>query len=850
MEELFSVCSDNDNVQMSKLLITPFNQSFDPVKTSYCSIDPSIAIKPMENGTCPNGYNASGENTCLLSCAKKKSVPGGMVTFKQCETDTEAKDEVIRTDFLKSLFHLQNCQTSGGDQSKCSSFAEEVKKTHEPYLNTCTSPCQPLPGQEGLWCPIVAQPNTVSTTEEESAEACSSRTKLMEELMGFSNLSHFSGQQCVTYQKSSHVFPNTIDIFVPGTDVFYLGKDSALQVAGAMCPTKDPTQLWWPPPICWSCIRRAAAAAAARARRIAAAAAARARRIAAAAAARARRIAAAAAARARRIAADIKRKAEAAAREARRIAAEVKRKAEAAARAAAARLAAIAAEIKRKAEAAAREVARLAAIAAEKLRLKEIANAIAKKAQEATTAMVAVGNDIGNAAKAVVDKAKEIGEAAVAAIAAEALALWEDIQGMFGGHKDRLYNLWRQNMLTGKWSFTMDGKTSYRLMLGEHHIKTPTKTSKSTQNDMILTRIPDLLNIPLEGIKTIIRLKKQADRTLVDNGLLGFTLKNEWFNLGKKTFNTWQLECPDNHIIVPKIRASWAKDKKAWYGETFQEKEAFLHMNNHCGTIFKTPADPPKSLLAKAADGVKKGIEFAADVVGVTTMVFSNGTKQCCRQHRLCLLGYTDAMETQWAAGVQRIDGTACEQQYFECLGSCAFMGDVQKTIADIFGLTSLKGGCPTSKDVSDEVGKGSGSLLETGTKVASFIAAQGTKHVVKKAAQKKILKKIGAKPHLDYLKEYKNAKNKKLDLSKFKGKGLKKLKTAKLVKFGVKMAKTIPKLIKEVAVFPALAFSSQADTVNLPIEEHWMCVPRDPCEIEGMGGFPTRAIDASCGGN
>jgi hypothetical protein len=805
MEELFSVCSDNDNVQMSKLLITPFNQSFDPVKTSYCSIDPSIAIKPMENGTCPNGYNASGENTCLLSCAKKKSVPGGMVTFKQCETDTEAKDEVIRTDFLKSLFHLQNCQTSGGDQSKCSSFAEEVKKTHEPYLNTCTSPCQPLPGQEGLWCPIVAQPNTVSTTEEESAEACSSRTKLMEELMGFSNLSHFSGQQCVTYQKSSHVFPNTIDIFVPGTDVFYLGKDSALQVAGAMCPTKDPTQLW---SICWSCIRRAAAAAAAR---VAAAAA---------------RVAAAAA----RVAAYIKRRKE-----------ELKRKAEAAAREARR----IAAEIKRKAEAAAREIKRLAYIAAEKLRLKEIADAIAKKAQEAKTAMVAVGNDIGNAAKAVANKAAAIGKAAVAAIAAEAEALWKDIQGMFGMHKDRLYAEWRENMLTGKWAFTLDGKTSYRRMLGEHHVKTPTKTSKSTQNDMILTRIPDVLNIALDGIKAIIKLKKQAKRSPAENGMLGFTLKNEWFNLGKKTFNTWQLECPDNHILVPKIRASWAKDKKAWYGETFQGKEAFLHMNNHCGTIFKTPVDPPESWLAKAADGVKRGIELGADIVGITTMVFSNGTKQCCRQHRLCLLGYTDAMETQWAEGVQRIDGTACEQQYFECLGSCAFMGDAQKTIADIFGLTSLKGGCPTSKDVSDEVGRGSGSLLETGMKVASFIG----KKILKKKAEKKILKKIGAKPHLDYLKEYKNAKNKKLDLSKFKGKGLKKLKTAKLVNFGAKMAKTIPKLIKEVVVFPALAFNSQANTMNLPIEEHWMCVPRDPCEIEGMGGFPTRAIDASCGG-
>ena len=66
-------------------------------------------------------------------------------------------------------------------------------------------------------------------------------------------------------------------------------------------------------------------------------------------------------------------------------------------------------------------------------------------------------------------------------------------------------------------------------------------------------------------------------------------------------------------------------------------------------------------------------------------------------------------------------------------------MGDVQKTIADLFGLESFKGGCPTSQDVSDEVGRASGGLLELGM---AFSYIKGKK-ILKTKAEKALLKLV-----------------------------------------------------------------------------------------------------------
>ena len=453
------------------------------------------------------------------------------------------------------------------------------------------------------------------------------------------------------------------------------------------------------------------------------------------------------------------------------------------------------------------KLAREAEKAAEALRLKQLA-------EKAANEMKKVGDDAAKTIKEVGQKAETIATEVKDTLESEAKGLWTDLQAALGLNKDALYNKWR-GQLNNEFAFSVAGDVYANI----EDVKPATKSITSGTVDLEFSRIKPLIELLNEEV-LIDKSRKSGIKGIP--GFTGIPIPS----FGKKNIQTWKLSCPTGHILVPKLKGSHVKSPKGFY----EELDKIYNISNECGISYKQNDEAPKSLLGKGGAAVAKAVVTGAKIAGLTNLVFADGTKQCCRQHRMCLLGYGDAMEDIWVSGKQEIDGIACEQQYWECLGSCALMGNLQTEIADIFGFQNLKGGCPTESDIT-ESGGAAGHWTDAVGKSAKLVAKKAGKKYVKN----KILQKAGAKKYLKTLKEYKKAKKAGKDLSKFSKKTLK---TGKAIKFVSKATSMIPKLVKEIAVAPALSFSSHETTKDLPIHENWMCVP-DPMNLSEVEDEP-----------
>ena len=178
----------------------------------------------------------------------------------------------------------------------------------------------------------------------------------------------------------------------------------------------------------------------------------------------------------------------------------------------------------------------------------------------------------------------------------------------------------------------------------------------------------------------------------------------------------------------------------------YEEGNKFYNFNNKCGqNTYKQNDEENTSFLGRISVA-GKAVAGEAKLAGIDNLVVSRGTKQCCRQHRLCVMGWGEEMEKQWIKGAQTVNGEVCEQQYWECLSSCALMGDLQGDVVDILqsipeldndALSFLGGSCPSA----DEVG-GKGRKVWTKEQVGVLAVGGAAKKAFKKKVKKKLTKK------------------------------------------------------------------------------------------------------------